>query len=126
VIPNAIATAFAPTLDGEALRLTVEYLKILALGYWALGAIYTFESGFNGASRTSVSMYATLIQYWGVSLPIAAFGVFVFEYGVIAAFWGVTLSNVAAAVGIGAFFWYSTDRGMLERAAEEVRADAAD
>lgn len=126
LLPEAIAMAFAPSLSGDALTLTVEYLKILALGYWALGAIYTLESGFNGASRTSVSMYATLVQYWGVRLPVAVFGVFVFEYGVLAAFWGVTLSNIVAAVGLGVFFWYSTDNGMLERAAEEVRADAAD
>jgi putative MATE family efflux protein len=126
LLPTTIATAFAPTLTGDGLTLTVEYLKILAVGYWALGAIYTFESGFNGASRTSISMYATLVQYWGVRLPIATFGVFVFEYGILAAFWGVTLSNIAAAVGLGVFFWYSADNGMLQRAAEEVQADAAD
>ncbi|WP_232703492.1 MATE family efflux transporter [Halobacterium wangiae] len=123
VFPSLIAETFAPALGEEAFGLTVEYLQILALGYWALGAIYTLESGFNGASRTSVSMYATLIQYWGVRLPIAAGGVFVFNYGVLAAFWGVTISNVAAALGLGIYFWYSTDRGLLERAASAAAAD---
>ena len=126
VFPTAIATAFAPTLDGAGLSLTIDYLQILALGYWALGAIYTVESGFNGASKTDVSMYATLIQYWGVRLPIAALGVFALDYGVLAAFWGVTISNIAAALGLAVYFWYSTDDGMLERAADSVSADAAD
>ncbi|MFC3477997.1 MATE family efflux transporter [Halobacterium litoreum] len=121
--PARIAETFAPALDGAGLRLTVEYLEILALGYWALGAIYTLESGFNGASRTSVSMYATLVQYWGIRLPIAAFGVFVFNYTVLAAFWAVTLSNVAAAVGLAVYFWHSTDDGMLRRAASTAAAD---
>ena len=126
VFPTVIATTFAPALDGDALALTIDYLQILALGYWALGAIYTLESGFNGASKTDVSMYATLIQYWGVRLPIAALGVFVLDYGVLAAFWGVTISNIAAALGLAVYFWYSTDDGMLERAASSVSTDAAD
>jgi putative MATE family efflux protein len=126
MLPTAIATAFAPALEGDALALTVDYLQILALGYWALGAIYTLESGFNGASKTDVSMYATLAQYWGVRLPIAALGVFVLDYGVLAAFWGVTISNIAAALGLAVYFWYSTDDGMLERAASSISTDAAD
>jgi putative MATE family efflux protein len=126
MLPTAIATAFAPALEGDALALTVDYLQILALGYWALGAIYTLESGFNGASKTDVSMYATLTQYWGVRLPIAALGVFVLDYGVLAAFWGITISNIAAALGLAVYFWYSTDDGMLERAASSISTDAAD
>ncbi|WP_336035488.1 MATE family efflux transporter [Halobacterium yunchengense] len=124
--PSLVAETFAPTLSGDALRLTVAYLQILAVGYWALGAIYTLESGFNGASRTRVSMFATLAQYWGVRLPIAALGVFAFNYTVLAAFWAVTISNVAAAVGLAVFFYYSADRGLLERAADAAGADAAD
>ncbi|AHG02608.1 multidrug transporter MATE [Halobacterium sp. DL1] len=123
LFPTLIAETFAPALGEEAFGLTVDYLQILAVGYWALGAIYTLESGFNGASRTSVSMYATLVQYWAVRLPIAAAGVFVFNYGVLAAFWGVTISNVAAALGLGLYFWYSTDQGLLERAASTAAAD---
>ena len=123
VVPELVARTFAPALGDEAFRLTVGYLQILALGYWALGAIYALESGFNGASRTSVSMYSTLVQYWGVRLPIAALGVFVFNYTVLAAFWAVTLSNVAAALGLGVYFYYSADRGMLERAATSAAAD---
>ncbi|MFW5896356.1 MAG: MATE family efflux transporter, partial [archaeon] len=38
-LPVSIAHLFVPGLDGRALVLTVGYLQILALGYWALGAI---------------------------------------------------------------------------------------
>lgn len=126
-VPETIATVFAPTLTPEGLRLTVDYLVILALGYWALGAIYTVESGFNGASRTDVTMYATMLQYWTVRIPVAVVGSGILgvglALGVHAVFWGVTLSNAAAAVGLCAYFWHSTRDGMLSRAAASAAAD---
>lgn len=118
LFPEFIARIFVPDISMPTLVLTVAYLKILALGYPALGAIYTFEAGFNGASRTKISMYSTLLQYWTVRLPIAAVGAFVLGLGVYAVFWGVTLSNVAAAFGLGAYFYYKTSEGMLEHAAD--------
>jgi putative MATE family efflux protein len=118
IFPEIIARIFVPDISGHTLELTVAYLKILALGYWALGAIYTFEAGFNGASRTRISMYSTLLQYWTVRLPIAGVGAFVLGLGVYAVFWGVTLSNIAAALGLGAYFYYKTSDGMMEHAAD--------
>lgn len=126
LFPAAIAQLFVPDISGAALESTVMYLQILVFGYWALGAIYTLEAGFNGASRTDVSMWSTMVQYWAVRLPIAAGGAFVLGWGVEAAFWGVTLSNVAAAVWLGVYYWYSTHDGMLERAAEQASGSAAD
>lgn len=123
--PAAIARLFVPDISDAALDSTVLYLQILVYGYWALGAIYTLEAGFNGASRTKVSMWSTMIQYWVVRLPIAAVGAYVLDRGVEAAFWAVTLSNVAAATGLGAYYWYSTRDGMLERAAEQATSSPA-
>jgi putative MATE family efflux protein len=124
--PAAIATLFVPDLSGEALDLAVLYLQVLAYGYWALGAIYTAEAGFNGASRTNVSMWATLLQYWAVRVPVAAVGALALDFGVAAAFWAVTLSNVAAAVGLMGYYYHSASNGMLRRAAEEAGATTAD
>jgi len=121
--PVPIALTFIPDAAGDTLALTVTYLQVLAYGYWALGAIYTLESGFNGASRTTVSMYSTLVQYWLVRLPVAAIGAFVLGYGVVAVFWGVTLSNVAAAVGLALYYRYKAGDGMLARAARAATAD---
>ncbi|SEO62015.1 putative efflux protein, MATE family [Halogranum amylolyticum] len=126
LFPATIAQLFVPDISGPALQSTVLYLQILVFGYWALGAIYTLEAGFNGASRTNVSMWSTMVQYWGVRLPIAAGGALVLSRGVEAAFWAVTLSNVAAAVWLGGYYWYSTRDGMLERAAESAGSTAAD
>jgi Na+-driven multidrug efflux pump len=67
-------------------------------------------------------MYSTLCQYWLVRLPVAAVGGFVLAAGVAAPFWAVTLSNVAAAVWLAAYFYHSTDRGMLARATESASA----
>jgi putative MATE family efflux protein len=124
-LPGPIARVFVPDLSGTALSYTVAYLQILAYGYWALGVIYTIEAGFNGANRTRVSMVSTLLQYWAIRLPIAAVGAFLLDLGVEAVFWGVTLSNAAAALWLIGYFRYATDRGMLDRAATAA-AEAAD
>ncbi|MCD2203227.1 MATE family efflux transporter [Halobacterium sp. KA-6] len=127
-IPGLLADVFAPSLDGDALTYTVAYLQILAVGYWTFGVIYPVQGGFNGAGKTQVSMVATMLQYWVVRLPIAVVGAYVvvLSVPVYAAFWAITLSNVAAAVGVTAYFYYSTDRGLLERVASSMAADAAD
>ncbi|WP_123535875.1 MATE family efflux transporter [Halosimplex salinum] len=121
-VPAPIAQVFVPDLSGQALEYTVLYLQILAYGYWALGVIYTVEAGFNGAGNTDVSMYSTLAQYWAVRLPVALVGAYVLDLGVAAVFWGVTLSNVAAALWLAGYFYLSTDRGMLDQAATEAAA----
>ncbi|WP_348606867.1 MATE family efflux transporter [Halobaculum rarum] len=123
LLPEAVATLFVPGIAGEALTLTVAYLQILAFGYWALGAIWTVEAGFNGAGRTDVSMYATMLQYWGVRVPIAAIGAFVLGWGALGPFWAVTISNVVAAVGLVGYFRYSTGEGLHDRAADSAGRD---
>ena len=124
-IPELIATVFAPQLAGDGLTYTVAYLQILAVGYWTFGVIYPVQGGFNGAGKTDVSMVTTMLQYWAVRLPIAAVGAYVLTLAVpvYAAFWAITLSNVVGAVGVAAYFYYSTDRGLLERAAAAAGAD---
>jgi len=121
-VPAPIAQVFVPDISGQALEYTVRYLQILAYGYWALGAIYTVEAGFNGAGNTDVSMYSTLAQYWGVRIPVALLGAYVLDLGAAAVFWGVTLSNVAAALWLAGYFYLSADRGMLHRAATDAAA----
>jgi putative MATE family efflux protein len=123
-VPGEIATLLVPELSGEAFSLSITYLEILAYGYPALGAVYLFQGGFNGARRTTVSFYASIAQYWVVRLPIALTGAFALGFGVQAVFWAVTLSNIAAALGLGLYYRYSTHRGMLERATEAAASPA--
>ncbi|WP_254542897.1 MATE family efflux transporter [Halomarina pelagica] len=121
--PTVIVDALAPQLEGRALDLTVLYLRILAVGYPAIGAAYLFQAGFNGASRTRTSFVASLLQYWGVRLPIAVVGGLVLVTGVEAVFWAVTVSNVVAAVGLGAYYHYSAENGLFDLPEEGVAAD---
>ncbi|MCF2164481.1 MATE family efflux transporter [Halobacterium salinarum] len=125
--PATIVSVFAPTFSGIELTYTVAYLQILAVGYWAFGLIYPIQGGFNGAGKTTVSMVATLLQYWGVRLPVAALGAYVvvFSVPVHAAFWAITASNVACAVGVTAYFWAQTSgaTGLIERAATAAASD---
>ncbi|WP_435334603.1 MATE family efflux transporter [Haloarchaeobius sp. TZWWS8] len=124
LVPEAIATFFVPDITPAALELTVSYLQILAIGYWAIGATYLFRAGFNGARKTKTSMVTSMAQYWGVRLPVALVGVYVLDMGVVAVFWGVTLSNILAALGLAVYYRYSTADGMLERAAEKAAESA--
>jgi|AntDeeMinimDraft_4_1070355.scaffolds.fasta_scaffold00012_83 putative MATE family efflux protein len=117
-VPEALATLFVPEIAGDALEYTVAYLQILAVGYWAIGASYLLQGGFNAARKTRTSLVASLAQNWGVRLPLAAVGVAVLGGGAIAVFWAVTLSNVAVALGLAVYYRYRTTRGMLDRAAE--------
>lgn len=123
-VPGAIATLLVPELSGEAFALSVTYLTILAYGYPAIGAAYLFQGGFNGARRTRVSFLASVVQYWGVRLPIALVGAFALGAGVSAVFWAVTLSNIAAALGLGWYYHYSARDGMFERAIEAAAPPA--
>ncbi|WP_439028298.1 MATE family efflux transporter [Haloarchaeobius sp. DT45] len=125
LFPEAIARLFVPDISGDGLALTVAYLQILAVGYWAIGASYLLRAGFNAARRTRTSMVASLAQYWGVRLPVALVGVYLLDYGVVAVFWGVTLSNVLVAIGLGIYYWYETSDGMMERAADRAAESAS-
>jgi putative MATE family efflux protein len=120
LVPLALAELFVPGASPAAATLTVDYLRILAYGYPAIGASYLIIAGFNGARRTRTSMVVTLLQYWGVRVPIAAVGGLVLAFGVHAVFWSVTLSNIAAAVGAGWYYRSTARSGMLQRAAAEA------
>ena len=124
VAPELLVNVFVSDISAEGFALTVDYLRILVLGYWSIGAMYMFNAGFNGARRTKVSMIAVLLKYWAVRLPIALVGAYWLGYGVHAVFWAVTLSNVVGAVGAGMYYYYSTNNGMLQRAAERAAAAA--
>ena len=126
VAPELLVNVFVTDMTAEGFALTVDYLRILVLGYWGIGAMHMFNAGFNGARRTKVSMVAVLLKYWAVRLPIAAVGVYLLSYGVHAVFWAVTISNVVGAVGAGAYYYYTTNNGMLKRAAERAAATATD
>lgn len=124
VAPELLVNVFVTDMTPTGFRLTVDYLKILVLGYWAIGAMYMFQAGFNGARRTKVSMVAGLLKYWAVRLPIAAVGALWLGYGVYAVFWAVTISNVVGAVGAGLYYYYRADNGMLKRAARQATTSA--
>lgn len=138
-VPQFLTNLFAPDISAAAAELTVEYLKILAYGYWGIGATYLLLAGFNGASRTKTSFVVDLAKYWGVRFPVAvaalpagyavtALGISVvvpgMGLGMSAIFWAVTGSNVLAAVGVGLWYYFKTTHDeMLERAAEQAAAD---
>lgn len=123
LVPGQLTTLFAPELSGRAAVLSADYLRILAYGYPAIGAVYLLQGGFNGARRTQTSFVSSVLQYWVVRLPLASLGVVVPALGVHAVFWAVTLSNLAAALGLAAYFRREVAGGMLDRAARAASGE---
>ncbi len=135
-VPGVIVDVLVPDLTPQGRSLTIQYLKILALSYWAIGISYLLIAGFNGAKRTRTSFIADLIKYWGVRFPIAvaavpttvSFGILGFSiapglgWGVEAIFWAVTISNIIGAIGLALYYLYRVHAGMFERAAEQATA----
>jgi Na+-driven multidrug efflux pump len=127
LVPGPLAYVFVPDLTGGAFGLTVDYLRILAYGYPAIGAVDLLLAGFNGVGRTRTSFVADLLKHWGIRLPAAALalpataslsvlGVAVapgLDLGMHAVFWAVTGSNLLAAVGIGAYYARAVRRGLF-------------
>ena len=136
-VPGVLAETFVPTLTDAGFGLTVDYLEILAYGYWAMGASAVLLAGFNGASRTRTSFVVDLLKYWGVRIPAAvaslpaayvvlrgvAFGGL--GLGVHAVFWAVTVSNVLAAGAVGVYYLWRRER-MFSNAASEAAGATAD
>ncbi|OYR46223.1 MATE family efflux transporter [Halorubrum sp. Eb13] len=136
-VAGGVVDLLAPDLTPGGRSLAVLYLRLLAVSYWALGGTYTLLAGFNGASRTRTSLAADVLKYWGIRFPIAvaavpatatfgAFGVAVapgLGWGVEAVFWAVAVSNVVGFLGLGAYFAYTTRRGMFANAADRARDD---
>lgn len=140
VFAGLIVDILVPDLTPEGRSLSVRFLEILAISYWAMGATFLLLAAFNGARRTRTSFVVDLLKYWGVRLPIAivaipatvtvgAFGMQLspgLDLGVTAIFWAVTISNIVAFVGAGAYFVITTRRGMFSRAVETAAEAIAD
>lgn len=115
--PGVILDVLAPELRGTARRLAVEFLRIYAYGYPALGATTLFVGGFNGADRTRTSLVGSLLTQWGLLIPAAAVGGLVLDHGVVAVFWAVSASKIVGVLGFGTYYRYATNRGMLDASA---------
>lgn len=125
-IPGTLTNLFVPDISPTAFDLTVEYLRILAFGYWGIGMMYLLNAGFNGARRTKTTMLADMLKYWALRLPLAAIGVFWLDYGVRAVFWAVTISNCVAAVAFGVYYYYQVTGGMTHRASRNFNRSVDD
>ncbi|WP_254864661.1 MATE family efflux transporter [Halovivax gelatinilyticus] len=122
-LPETISWFVMPDADPAEIELAAEYLVIVAIGYWAIGATYLLQAGFNGARRTRTSMVASLAQYWAVRLPVAAVLAYPLGWDVQGVFWAVTISNVVTAIGLGLYYYYETNDGMNQRAVAAATAD---
>jgi Na+-driven multidrug efflux pump len=100
--PGSVAATFVPDPTAAGRNHARTYLRVLALGYPAIGATELLVAGFDAAPRPRVGRVVALPRVAGL--------------GVDAVFWAVTLSNVAAAAGLAVHFARERDRGLFSRA----------
>lgn len=134
LIPGLIVDVLVPDVTPAGRALSIRFLRILAISYWAMGATYLFLAAFNGARRTRTSFVVDLLKYWGVRFPIAlaaiptttTFAVFGIGFspglglGIEAIFWAQAISIIVAGIGVTVYFAHTTQRGMFQRAATQA------
>lgn len=114
-VPHVVTAVFAPELDGDALTLSIDVLRMFALGYPAIGTFLLVQGGFNGAKRTRTSLVGSLVKHWGIRLPLAVTAGIVLGYGIEAVFWSIPISDVIIAFLFGAYY-HSWTNGEYESA----------
>lgn len=119
-VAGAITNVIAPGIGTAAFELSVEFLRILAVCYPAVGSIYVLQGGFNGARRSKISFFSSVFQYWMVQLPFAAAGGLLFGESIIAVFWAVAVAGIVTAIGLGLYYYHLTRAGMFENASGEI------
>jgi putative MATE family efflux protein len=122
----SITTFLTPGLTGAGFAHAVDFLRLLALSYPAFGAMYILQGGFNGASQGRVSFRSSLVQYWGLQIPLAAVATFALDAGVVAVFGAIALSHVVTAVLLGGYYYHVRRGGLFDDAAENVAETPAD
>ncbi|QLD84163.1 MATE family efflux transporter [Natronomonas halophila] len=122
---SSITNILAPQLSGESFALAVEFLRLLAVSYPAYGAMYILQGGFNGASRGAVSFRSSLLQYWGLQIPLAGLAATLLGMGVVPVFGAIAVSHVLTAIVLAAYYYTQRD-GMFRKAADSVAEASAD
>lgn len=112
--PRLIISILVPDMGPEAVEDTARGLRILALGYPAVGAHFMFEAGFMGLGRTRTTLAFSLLKNVGVQLPVALVAGSLLGYGLNAVFWAITLSNLVGMVALGAYYRFGVTNGMFD------------
>lgn len=125
VVPGPITTLLAPDLSTAAFDASVQFLRILAYSYLAFGVVNIVQGGLNGARRTEISFYSSVLQYWLLQLPLAAGVGLFFAESLVGVFWSVTVATIVTGVALAAYYYHLWRSGLFETAADEIERAAA-
>lgn len=120
-----IISVLAPGLSEAGFADAVLFLRVLAYSYPAVGALYALRGVFNGAGKSRVSFYSSILQYWLVQTPLAAaVGIFFLsDLGLV--FWAYSGAKVATAAAVVAYFLYATRIELFHDASREMAEEEA-
>lgn len=126
VFTETVLQAFAPSVDGRALELSLAALQIFAVAYPASGVISVLSAGFNAARRTKTTMLFSIAQKWLVQLPLALGLGLSLSYGPVGVFSARTISSFLIAGAFVAYYTRTNAAGLYATAVEQISAAPSD
>ncbi len=87
--------------------------------------MYVLQGGFNGASRGAVSFRSSVLQYWGIQIPLAGIATALLGTGIVSVFGAIAASHVLTAVILTAYYHTQRD-GLFRDATDSVAKSPAD
>ncbi len=106
VIPNILLSAFINKSDVNAMKIGVDYLRIMAIPYIFICNMIVFNGLFNGAGDTVAAMMIAFANLWAFRVPFAK--LFSRYFGINGVGMGIALSFVVSF--FLAFIYYKTGR----------------
>jgi putative MATE family efflux protein len=102
------------TDDSEVIRIGVEYLRIVSLGYLLQTLMFCFSGVIRGAGATFFTMLMTLLAMWIVRIPCAI--VLSRLWGTSGIWWSIVIGFSAGTVGTILFYAFGKwDRNISAR-----------
>lgn len=106
--------------DPEVIRIGVEYLRIVSLGYAFQTLMFCFSGVIRGAGATMFTMFMTLLAMWIVRIPCAL--VLSRYRGTAGIWWAIVIGFAVGMVGTVLYYYF----GKWDRVVVSARDSASD
>lgn len=87
--------------------------------------LYSLQGGFNGASRGTGNFRSSVLQYWGLQIPLVGIAAILLGTGVVPVFGAIAASHVLSTFVLAAYYHLQRD-GMFREASDLVAEASAD
>ncbi|MFC6824263.1 MATE family efflux transporter [Halopelagius fulvigenes] len=117
-----IVAAFIPG-EEAVIAIGADYLRIIGPTFLFLGVFNVVNGGFRGSGSTRTAMAFSLVSLWVLRLPVSYVLVEFLSMGPTGVWYGIAVSNVAAAVLAAAWFTRGTWKSSVVERGAHAPAD---